>query len=277
MEFSKARKFCMGYWAKIRADRVTDLAAQLAYYFMLSLFPFLIFAITLLGYTHVSVADVLQLVGRVLPQDTLSLVEKSLREVLEQRKGGLLSFGILGTIWAASNALNALIGALNRAYGMEETRSFLKARAVAILLTSLMIFTILVSLILPVLGEAIRRLIVLFIEIPSTFFFVWGFVRWALSFCVMVATLTCIYWLAPNKPLKIKAVAIGALFAALGWQLASLAFSYYLNNFAQYSATYGSLGTMIALMVWLYLTALVIILGGELNSFLLSLKDREDS
>ncbi len=90
----------------------------------------------------------------------------------------------------------------------------------------------------------------------------------------MVGTLTCIYCLAPDTNLRVKEVAGGALFAALGWQVASLAFSFYLNNFAHYSATYGGLGTMIALMVWLYLVALIIILGGELNAVLRSRQRR---
>jgi membrane protein len=263
------------YFARVREDNATDLAAQLAFYFLLSLFPFLVFTITLLGYTHITAEDVLELIQQFAPGETLDPIRKNLQEVFEQRKGGLLSFSILGTIWAASAALNATIGALNRAYGVSESRPFLKARAVAILLTFMMILVILISLVLPVFGEMILRLVSLFLEIPPIFSMIWTLMRWVVSFCILVGAFVIIYYLAPNKKLRIRGVIIGALFAAIGWQVTSLAFSFYLDNFANYPATYGGLGTIIALMIWFYLTALIIILGGELNAMLHARHERK--
>ncbi|MEN6437084.1 MAG: YihY/virulence factor BrkB family protein [Syntrophobacter sp.] len=263
------KPFLRRFWKQaVDENHATDVAAQLAFYFMLSIFPFLIFAVTLLGYTNITVADVLGLLRRYLPGDSLSPIQNTLQEVLENRKGGLLSFGILGTIWTASAALSAVINALNRAYGTREDRSFLKSRALAIMLTLMMVLAILTSLLLPVLGEVIRRLISLFIEIPAAYYLIWDLMRWSLSTLVMVAAFICIYYLAPTVTLRIRDVIPGALFAVAGWQLASLGFSNYLNNFANYSATYGSLGAIIALMVWFYLTGLILILGGELNAAL---------
>jgi membrane protein len=261
-------EFGREYYAHVKEDRVMDVAAQLAFYFLLSLFPFLIFAITLLGYTTITVEDVLGLLQRFAPAETLNPIQQNLQEVFEQRKGGLLSFSILGTIWAASAALNAIIRALNRAYNVSESRSFLMERGVAILLTFMMILVILVSLLLPVFGEMILRLVAVFVDIPPILSMVWSLTRWVLSFCILVSVFVLIYYLAPNDRLRFRDVISGALFAAVGWQVISLGFSYYVNNFANYSATYGSLGTIIALMMWFYLTALIIILGGELNAVL---------
>lgn len=265
------KSFFRRFWTRaIERDRAPDLAAQLAFYFMLSIFPFLIFAVTLLGYTDITVGDVLGVLQRYLPIDALRPIESTLREVLENRKTGLLSFGILGTIWTASAALNAVINALNKAYGVREDRSLLRSRGLAILLTFAMTLAILTSLLLAVLGEIIRKLIVLLLNVPASYHQVWGLMRWSLSTFVMVSAFTGVYFLAPNVKLRIRAVIPGALFTTAGWQLASLGFSHYLNNFANYSATYGSLGAIIALMVWFYLTGLIFILGGELNAVLQS-------
>jgi len=263
------KPFLSRLWKRaVDEDHALDLAAQLAFYFMLSIFPFLIFAVTLLAYTNITVADVLGLLQRYLPGDSLSPVQNTLREVLENRQGGLLSLSILGTIWTASAALSAVINALNRAYGVREDRSFIRSKALAILLTFMMVLAILTSLLLPVLGEVIRRMISLFVEIPAAYNLIWDLMRWSLSTLVMVAVFTFIYHLAPTVALRIWEVIPGALFATAGWQLASMGFSKYLTNFANYSATYGSLGAIIALMVWFYLTGLILILGGEINAAL---------
>lgn len=264
----KTFRFLKTLWDRSVSHRATDLAAQLAFYFMLSIFPFLIFAVTLLGYTNITVADVLGLLERFVPQGSLGMIDRSLHEVLENRKGGLLSFGILGTIWAASKASSAVITTLNQAYGVEESRSFIRSKAIAIMLTLMMVLAIMTSLLLPVLGDLIRRLVAIFIEIPAIYSLIWNLVRWSLSSCIMLTALICTYLLAPNLKLRIRDVVPGAFFSTLCWQLASLGFSHYLSNFADYSATYGSLGTLIALMVWFYLTGLILIVGGELNAIM---------
>lgn len=254
----------------VRAQQhdATGLAAQLAYYFLLSLFPFLIFAITLLGYTAIDANDILELIARYAPGQTAELIEGGIRNVLENKHTGLLSFGIIATIWTASNALNAIIQALDHAYDVEESRSFSKTRVLAVLLTFLMIFVILVSLLLPVFGRMIGLFIFSILGIPSAFFLIWNLIRWMLSFFVMAGAFVCLYYFAPNRRMTIKEVTAGAIFSTIGWQLASLGFSYYVENFGNYTATYGSLGGIIILMLWFYLTALIIILGGELNAVL---------
>lgn len=250
---------------QIQKDYATGLAAQLAYYFLLSLFPFLIFTITLLGFTPISTDQVLGLMKHYAPGQSMDLIKSNLQTVLDHRSTGLLSFGVVATLWSASNALNALMTALNRAYNVTEDRPFLKARAVAVLLTFMMIFVIVVALVLPVFGHWIGRLIFSLLGLSEEFFGIWTLIRWALSFSIMVGVFMFLYYFAPNTRLRIREVAAGALFTTLGWQLVSLGFSYYVNNFGNFSATYGSLGGIIILMIWFYLTALTIIVGGELN------------
>jgi membrane protein len=271
---NKAGGYAKEFLGRLQNDNATGLAAQLAYYFLLSLFPFIIFAVTMLGYTHITADDVLSLVDRYVPAEALEPLEENIRDVLKARRG-LLSFSILATIWSASRAMDAIVDALNRAYNVEEERPFLRAKVMGVALTFILIFIILISLTLPVLGQWIGRLLFTFLNVPTGFAVIWELTRWAFSFSVMIAGFAFIYYFAPNKRLKITAVAIGALFTASGWQIASLAFSFYVGNFANYSATYGSLGAVIVLMLWFYLVALIIIMGGELNAMIDS--HRKDS
>jgi membrane protein len=258
-------RFIKEYISRIQENNATGLAAQLAYYFLLSLFPFLIFSITLLGYTPITLDDVLGMVNVYAPDEAIAPLEDNLRKVLEERNTGLLSFGIIATLWSASTAMNALVQSLNHAYDVQESRSFVKSRIVAAILTMMMIFVIVVSLTLSVFGQMLGRFIFSFLDRSPTFILAWEILRWVATFSIMVSVFACIYYWAPNKPLKIKEVIFGALFTATAWEAVSYGFSYYVNNFGNYSATYGSLGGVIVLMIWFYLTALNIILGGILN------------
>lgn len=249
-------------------DEVIGLSAQLAYFFLLSLFPFLIFLITLIGFLPISQDDVLGLVSHFAPGETMALIETNLRIILEEKRGGLLSFGVIATLWSASNGINAMIRAMNRAYDVEENRSFLVSRLMAIFLTVGMIFVIIVALLLQVFGEAIGLLVFTNLGVSESFITVWNAFRIIISSLIMVVILALLYFLAPNKRIHLKEVWVGAFIATIGWQLVSFAFAYFVSNFGNYSATYGSLGGIIVLLIWFYLSAMIIILGGELNAMI---------
>ncbi|MGA2731364.1 MAG: YihY/virulence factor BrkB family protein [Syntrophobacteraceae bacterium] len=265
-------KFKDEYLARVASINPSGLAAQLAYLFLLSLFPFLIFSITLLGYTSIKADDVINLVKRSVPFETASVIADNVRSVLASRNTGLLSFGAIAAMWSASSALNSIINVLDKSYEVTEGRSFLKSRAVAIALTFMMIPAILVSLLLPVFGEKIGRLIFSYMGLSSVFLALWNVARWVLSFCIMIVVLAGIYYFAPHKRLRFKGILAGALFTTVGWHSVSWCFSYYVNHIGNYSAIYGSLGSIIVLMVWFYVVALLIILGGVLNSTLDSVR-----
>lgn len=265
-------KFKDEYLGRVANINPSGLAAQLAYLFLLSLFPFLIFSITLLGHSSIKADDVINLVKRFVPFETASIIADNVRSVLAGRNTGLLSFGAIAAMWFASSALNSIINVLDKCYEVTEGRSFLKSRAVAIALTFMMIPAILVSLLLPVFGEKIGRLIFSYMGLSSVFLTLWNVARWVFSFCVMIGVLAGIYYFAPNKRLRFKGVLAGALFATVGWHIVSWCFSYYVNHIGNYSAIYGSLGSIIVLMVWFYVVALLILLGGVLNSTLDSVR-----
>ncbi|MFD1737994.1 YihY/virulence factor BrkB family protein [Bacillus salitolerans] len=262
------RSFLKDLWIQFHEDELAGLSAELAYFFLLSLFPFLIFLITLIGFLPLSEDSVLDFVAQYAPIESLQIIEQTLEGVIQKHNGGLLSFGILATLWAASNGLNAVIRAFNRAYDVKETRSFLVARFMSVLLTVAMIVVIIIALLLPVFGKQIGLFIFSSFGLSESFLSVWNAGRWIVSFIVLFIVFSCLYYFAPNVKLHWKEIFSGALFATIGWIIVSTAFSYYVGNFTNYSATYGSLGGIIVLLIWFYLTGMIILIGGEINAIL---------
>ncbi|PFA66672.1 ribonuclease [Bacillus sp. AFS015802] len=266
--------FSKSLFGSISANDVTGLAAQIAYYFLLSLFPLLIFIVTLLPYLPVNQGDILGVVRDFAPGETMSMIEETLQDVMSNRNSGLLSVSIIATIWSASNGMNAIVKSLNRAYDVEETRSFIATRLMSILLTFAMILVFVVALLLPVFGKQIGLFLFSQFGFSDQFLAIWNGIRWAISPIILFIVFVGLYYFAPSKRIKCLSAFPGAIFATLGWVLVSLAFSYYVGSFGNYSATYGSIGGIIVLMIWFYLTGIIIMIGGEINA-LVTIKDND--
>ncbi|WP_316570392.1 YihY/virulence factor BrkB family protein [Neobacillus sp. YIM B06451] len=254
-------------WHRIQEDDLPGLAAQLAYYFLLSMFPMLIFLLTLLPYLPIPHHDILGAISQYAPEEAMVLIEKNLDSVMANRSGGLLSIGIIGTIWSASNGINALVRAFNKAYNVKESRPFIVARGMAIVLTFGIITVFIVALALPVFGKAIGLFLFSQLGLSEQFLAIWAALRWIVSALILFGIFTVLYWVAPNVKMRCRSAVPGAIFATVGWTVVSLLFSFYVNNFGNYTATYGSIGAIIILMIWLYLTGFIILLGGEINAF----------
>ena len=179
-----------------------------------------------------------------------------------------LLLGIIGTIWSASNGINAFIHSMNIAFDVKETRNYLMNRFLAIIMTFGLICAFIIALILPVFGNIILDVIDKFLPISYEIQNLIHVLRWAIAIIIISIILAFLYKIAPNIHLSIKHVLLGAVIATILWVLISLGFSIYVNDFGNYSATYGSLGGVIVLMLWLYLTGLSLIIGGEINAFL---------
>lgn len=253
---------------KVTDGDVTGLAAQLAYFFLLSLFPLLIFMVTLIPYLPVAQEDILNVISDYAPGETMDMIQSTINEVMSSRNTGLLSFSIIATIWSASNGMNAIVKSLNDAYEVEETRSFIVTRLMSIVLTIAMIFVFVIALLLPVFGRQIGLFLFSQFGFSDQFLTIWGAIRWAISPIILFIVFVGLYFIAPSKKIKCLSAVPGAVFAALGWVGASLAFSYYVSNFGNYSATYGSIGGIIVLMIWFYLTGIIIMIGGHINAIM---------
>ncbi|CDQ20469.1 membrane protein [Halobacillus karajensis] len=260
------KNFGKELFTRFGEDDVGGMAAQLAYFFLLSLFPFMIFLLTLLGYLHIDEERVLAFVSAYAPPNTFDMITENVSSLLRSESGSLLSFGLIGTLWAASNGVNAIMRAFNRAHNVEENRSFIVSRLIAIVLTVAMVIVIGIAFLLPILGHSIGVHLFSFFGLSDNFLTLWNGFRWVISSIIFFIVLSFLYVTAPNKRLKYRDTVPGALFATFGWQLVSLLFSFYVSNLGNFSATYGSLGGVIVLMIWFYISGMVIILGGEINA-----------
>src|SRR5690625_4048900 len=209
---------------QLKGAPILDWAATLAYYFMLSIFPLLIFILALIPYFNLEIEIIYSFMEEYLPAELGDLFSTTVLEVVSEPQGGILSFGILATIWSASNGVNALIRAVNRSYHIEETRNFIQLRLISILLTIGMIFIIVVTLLLPVFGNVIIKALETYLFVPEKTTVLLNMLRWIIGIALMTFTLTIVYWVAPNSKVKFRDVIVGAITATIGWQIISFAF-----------------------------------------------------
>jgi membrane protein len=249
-------------------DDVSGMSAQLAYYFLLSIFPFFIFAFTLIGYLPISTENALAIIQVIAPEKVTELLQENLHSFLNTRRGWLLVLSLFGTLWTSSSAIHAIIVALNRAYNIADERSYFMSRLMAIVFTIGMVIAIFMTLLLPVFGKTIEVFFTSHIHIPYTIILIWRLLRSAVMLVFLISLFAFLYYFAPNCEVNWRVAIIGATFAALGWLAVSYGFSYYVNNFGNYSLTYGSLGGVIILMIWFYLSAMILIVGGQINAMI---------
>jgi membrane protein len=262
---------------EFQRDDALGLAAQLAYYLILALFPFILVLVSLLGTfgSEELASEVLGYFRQVVPQEAYELIETFTANIISGRAEapGLLSFGILFTIWAASGAFAALINALNRAYDVQETRPFWKVRGIAILMTLGLSVLVLVGVLLLVLGPQIGTTIANLFGLEETFLLVWDIARWPVALIFMVFTVALLYYFAPDVEQPFRWITPGGLIGVLLWVLASVGFNFYVSNFGSYNKTYGSIGAVIVLLLYLYISSLTILFGATLNATLVRMKE----
>ena len=265
----------------INEDDIVGRSAALSYYFMLALFPLLLFLLSLFGLAAGPGSELrsslLQMLARVVPASAAELVHKTVDEVSHNSGGGKLIFGILAALWAASNGMGAIMESLNIAYTVKETRSWVKRHLISLGLTLASSTVLISALALVLYGGKLAESVAQHLGLGSAFKVGWLVLQWPLVILFMLAGYSLIYYFAPNldEP-KWEWVTPGALVGFLLWILASLGFRIYLHFFNSYGATYGSVGAVIILMLWLYLTGAAILIGGEVNSEIKDAEIRED-
>jgi membrane protein len=258
-------------WAEINEDDVWGRAAQLAYYFLLAFFPLLIFLTAALGLMLGSGEGLRQSLfdhlSQVMPGSAFQLVHTTMTEITRASTTGKLSFGLLATLWAASNGMGAITQALNSAYDVKESRPWWKQRLVAIALTMALSVLVITALLLMLWGGRLADFLAAHYQLGSFFPTAWKLLQWPLVFAFMVTSFALIYYFAPDvRDQNWKWLTPGSAIGVVLWVIASLGFKLYLHFFDSYSATYGSLGAVIVLMLWLYFTGTSILIGSEINS-----------
>lgn len=251
-------------------DDVLGHAAQLAFYFLFALFPMMIFLAALIGYLPIPhlLDRMIDYLAQVLPTMAIVLVRQTMLEITRRPRGGLLGFGLIVTVWAASSGLHALINSLNVAYSVKVMRAWWKDRLLAIALTFGFSILIIVALALIFFGGSLGDFLMKEFQLGRTFRTSWALLQWPTIVLFVLFGLELIYFTAPNRPMKWRWWTPGASFALVAWLIISFAFKWYVSRVANYTLTYGSLGSVMALMFWLYLTSIAILIGGEINGLM---------
>ena len=264
------RQFLKELYRKTVEDDILNGAAVLGFYLMLAIFPAMIFVLAIIPYLPIANIDqaIMELLRQALPASAADMFTGVVQEVTREQRGGLLSFGLLAALWATSTGMYAIMQQLNIAYDVDEGRGFLRARLVAIGLSLLFVVLVLGGFSLIVLGGQIQEWLASrfgFGDALLAFFIVF---RWVIILAGLQLAFSVIYYLAPNVEQKFKFITAGSVAGVLVLLVASLAFAWYTQSFGNYDATYGSVGAVMVLMMWLYIAGLAILFGSEINALL---------
>ena len=263
--------FSKQLWREILNDRVFTGAAALAYFLLLAIFPGAIFVLSLLPYLpipHVEQA-IMDLLHQILPAQSATLFSGTVRHLVSEKKGGLLTFGFVFMLWSASTGMYAIMQQLNVAHDAKERRPFWKVQAIAFVLMLLFVLLIIGSLSLVIFGGVVQSWLASMIGWSRPLLIFFATVRWIIIGISLLLGLALIYRFGPDVREKFHFVSHGNVSAATLIALVSIGFQFYISMFGgSYRATYGSLGAVIVLMLWLYLSGIAILVGCEIDTIL---------
>jgi membrane protein len=251
-------------------DDMNTHASALTYRMLLALFPFLLFLITLLGALNLEefFTWLLEQARAAMAGDAYSQVEKIIDQIRAGANGGLVSFGLITSLWAAAAGVRSTIHALNVAYDVEQERPVWKLYLVSIAFTVGLAAMIIAAVGLLMVGPQAMEWLADQIGLGSVFVTLWNWLRIPAAILLMMLAVALIYYFFPNVDQPFRIVSPGSVFAVLAWLLATVAFSFYVSNFGNYNATYGSIGGIIALMFYFFISAATLLFGAEINAVL---------
>ena len=255
-------------WREVVDDDVLGLAAQLSYYFFLALFPAILFLLAVASFFPLSniTDDVGRSLGPFVSPQVLALIQEQMRRLADNENGGLLTFGVAGALWSSSAALVSIVGALNRAYDIEEGRPWWKVRLVAVGLTLGVALVVLIALSLVLVGPTLAERLGQTTGWGAPFEWTWLVLQWPLVFVLVATGIGLIYYFGPDADQDWAWITPGAIAATILWLLVSLLFKIYVANFTDYEGSYGTVGGVIVVLLWFYVSGIAILTGAELNA-----------
>lgn len=266
-----------GFWGVLRRmleryyiHDVARSAAALTYYLLFAVFPLLIFISMVLGVLALDVEETVGLLDNIIPPEVASVIRSYLEYVNGNTSRQLMWFSLIFSIWFPMRATGCLMQSLRRAYGFDEPDNILKGQASTLFFAVGLIVTIVLSALLTVAGRRVLTFVSQLVALPAGFAAAWGYMRFALMALLVALMLSALHMLALGQRMTWRQIMPGVGMSVLAWVLVSLAFSYYVEHFAHYTELYGSIATIVVSLLWLYMSAVVLILGGELNGTLLS-------
>lgn len=264
------KQFLKELFSAASDDDILDGAAALAFFLTLAIFPAMILMMAVIPYLPIANVDqaIMDLLRQALPRDAADMFTNVVRDVTQNQSSSLLSFGAIATLWAASSGMAAVMQQLNNTYDIKEERSFIKARLVAIGLSVLFIVLIIGAFSLIVLGGVMQDWIGTQFGVSGAVLTFFAGLRWVIILAALLLAFALIYYLGPAVEQKFAFISVGSVTGAGLLILTSLGFAWYAQNFGNYSATYGSIGAVIVLMLWLYIAGLAILFGSEVNALI---------
>ncbi len=258
---------------RIIIDDFMGMAAEMGFWFAIGIFPFMLFMMSffsIMGKKSLF-TPVIAFLDSVAPTDSVNLIKEVLNEVLIFEHGGIVAvFGFFITVFLSSNAIFCIIKGLNRALGIDEHRNLISTRILSILMVFVNVFVMFITINLIIFGKVLIQFALNFINIPLGAINIFLVSRWFVSFIALYIMAYLNYFLLPawqgSDKIKSKSSLPGTLFFCFCWMFGSWCFSLYINNLHTYNRVYGSIGAFVMLMVWLYYTSLILLVGGEVNS-----------
>ncbi|PTE75483.1 YihY/virulence factor BrkB family protein, partial [Staphylococcus cohnii] len=247
-KYTKDSNFFSYLVYRIGKDDASGLSAQLSYYFMLSLFPMLLFLLSIVPYLGIKQSSIRSMIKEHVPPDYAPQVSSIIGDIMGNASGGILSVGLILALWSASNGMTALMNSFNVAYDVEDSRNFIVSKLLSVVFTLALIIVLPLAIVLPTFGEQIGSLLFGPLGLGDQVKWIFNLVRFALPVIVVLIAFIVLYTLAPNVKIKMLSVIPGAIFATIVFLGGSYLFGIYISNFANYSKTYGSIAGIIILM-----------------------------
>ena len=251
---------------RLREDDIAGLSAQCSYFLFLSLFPFVILLFSLLSFTNIPQSQLMNLVFSYFPTDVAIVTRSIIENILSTRNVTLLTVGALMTVWSSSSGINAVRKGLYKAYRKVETRPIWQVILVNLVSTVGLALILFITIVFLVSGEVLGNQVFKILSISSTFEVVWNLIRLLVPLITMASVFSVLYVLIPFRKVRFNEVFPGVIFTMVAWLTISLLFSYFVNNFTNYANIYGSISGIIILLIWLNLSCLFLLLGGEINA-----------
>ncbi|MFL5305447.1 MAG: YihY/virulence factor BrkB family protein [Polyangia bacterium] len=266
-----AKQFVKEAYREYVHDNVSDSAATLSYYFFFSLFPFLVFLATMTAYipgVKSSVTTMLARARSILPPQAMGIIDEHVTGLINKPRPKLLTIGIIVTLYSASRGVDAVRKALNLAYDVKESRPLWKTEGIAFGMTIGGALLVLLGVTALVAGGDLGLWLAQRLDFAKEYVIVWSWARWPVTAGVIMLAAAIGYYLLPDVVQEFRFITPGSIFGTLVWLAATWGFSYYAGHFGSYNVTYGSIGGVIVLMTWLYISGFVFLMGGEINAIL---------
>ena len=265
----KTRWFIEKMIKRYQSHNLSATSAYISYYWILAFFPFLIFVISILTYTKLPTGIFMQYMEKILPSVLIPQLEATIRQFISYRSTTLISVGGLITLWTSGTAVNALIRGIHSAYNSTYVRSFVFSRLLAIAYTILLALLLIVLMVGIIFGNRIGDYLFRILDMNQGIFMpIWNMARLVMPFIALVVVIFIMYRFIPRKYIKYTNVWPGVIFTSAGWYIYSFVFSIYVDNYSKYNQLYGSIGSVFILLIWLYGSSTLLLIGAEINALI---------